>query len=499
MTNTCIHHAPARKKLLGELLSKVGFHILTGSSQVTISGIANDSRQVKPGFCFVAINGFAEDGTKYIGDAVQAGAVAVVAADPPDKRFPGVSWVQAENVRLVQSKMLSVLYDHVGLRLYNIGVTGTNGKTTVTGILAAILERQAKTARVGTLGMQIGGEYFKTSLTTPDATELFPFLAEAADKGVGQAVMEVSSVALCLYRVEDISFSQAIFTNFSGDHLDFHKTMDEYLNAKLSLFKKLEENNWAVINIDDPIAGRVIQELNCKYLTYGFSEDADVRPLHYRCAVSGIKARLHTPRGYLDISSPLMGRVNLSNIMAAVLSAMIKDVSFEDIAAAVAEFKPVKGRLDLAHQGEFTVLVDYAHTDHAMETLLKSLRELAEKRIIIVFGAGGNKDRSKRPRMGHVASTLADVVVITSDNPRKESPGDIINDILKGMEPGFQNFITEPDRERAIEKALDMAEAGDIVVIAGKGHEDYQIFKDKTIHFDDFEVVRRIMESKKNA
>jgi len=312
--------------------------------------------------------------------------------------------------------------------------------------------------------------------------------------------MEVSSVALRLYRVEDIKFSQGIFTSFSGDHLDFHKTMEDYLESKIVLFKKLQPNDRAVINIDDPHAFKIIEQLNCKYLTYGFSKDADVRPLEYKCSISGIQALLETPGGELKIRSSLLGRINLLNIMAAVTSAIIKGISFENIAAAVEEFKPIKGRLDFAYKNDFFVLIDYAHTDKALESLLQSLKEIAAGRIIVVFGAGGSRDKTKRPRMGKAASIIADFVVVTSDNPRKEEPEAIIEDIMEGFDPAFKDFIIEIEREKAIKKALNMAAKGDLVVVAGKGHEDYQIFKDKTIHFDDYEVVRKLMKKKeKNA
>ncbi|MCP4157396.1 MAG: UDP-N-acetylmuramoyl-L-alanyl-D-glutamate--2,6-diaminopimelate ligase, partial [bacterium] len=360
----------------------------------------------------------------------------------------------------------------------------------------AILEQQAKTALIGTLGMSCGDITRNTSLTTPEPTDIFEFLTLVYQQGCENLVMEVSSVALRLNRVEDITFSQAIFTTFSGDHLDFHKTMDDYLESKILLFNRLKTDDWAVINIDDPNAYKIIEHLNCKYLTYGFSEEADVKPLKYKCTTSGIKATIHTPMGDLDIKASLIGRVNLLNILAAVTSALIKNVSFKDIAAAIAGHKPVKGRLDFAYKKDFSVLIDYAHTDKALETLLQSMREIVRAKLIVVFGAGGGRDKSKRPRMGDVASKNADVVIITSDNPRYEDPAAIIDDVVTGIVPGFKDYIVETDRKKAIERALDMAQKGDLVAVAGKGHEDYQIFKDKTIHFDDYEVVREIMAAK---
>ncbi|MCP5107418.1 MAG: UDP-N-acetylmuramoyl-L-alanyl-D-glutamate--2,6-diaminopimelate ligase [bacterium] len=490
-------------KILKKLLRDTDIIARSGSFEVEVTGIANDSRKVEPGYCFVAVKGYRQDGFKYVKDAVNKGAAAVISRHKPDKKYPGVTWVQVKDERRIFSKMAARFYDNVSDRLYAVGVTGTNGKTTVTELVGAIFNRETETARIGTLGMVCGRTRRGSGLTTPEADDIFAFLSEACEQKVKNLVMEVSSVGLHLYRVEDIKFSQAIFTTFSGDHLDFHKTMEEYLAAKMRLFKKLQVDDWAVINIDDPSAYRFIEQLNCKYLTFGFSEEADVRPLNYKLSVGGaygIEALLQTPKGEFQIRSPLIGRINLLNIMAAATSAVIKGISFENIAAVVAGFKPVKGRLDFAYKNDFSVLIDYAHTDKALEALLQSLREIVTRRLIVVFGAGGSRDKTKRPRMGEAASKHADFVVVTSDNPRQEEPAAIIKDILEGFEPGFKDYITEPDRKKAIEKALYMAGEGDLVVVAGKGHEDYQIFKEKTIRFDDYEVVRQLMENKeKNA
>lgn len=487
-------------KTLKELLRDVDIFSAAGNLEKGVTGVTNDSRKVEKNNCFAAIKGYKQDGLEYVEDAVKKGANSIVSRYKPGKEYRNVTWVQVKNDRCAFSKMAARFYDNVSDNLYAIGVTGTNGKTTVTALVCAILEREAGTVQIGTLGMSFGETSRETQLTTPEPTDIFKFLYRACDQGAKNLVMEVSSVALRLYRVEDIKFSQGIFTSFSGDHLDFHKTMEDYLESKIVLFKKLQPNDRAVINIDDPHAFKIIEQLNCKYLTYGFSKDADVRPLEYKCSISGIQALLETPGGELKIRSSLLGRINLLNIMAAVTSAIIKGISFENIAAAVEEFKPIKGRLDFAYKNDFFVLIDYAHTDKALESLLQSLKEIAAGRIIVVFGAGGSRDKTKRPRMGKAASIIADFVVVTSDNPRKEEPEAIIEDIMEGFDPAFKDFIIEIEREKAIKKALNMAAKGDLVVVAGKGHEDYQIFKDKTIHFDDYEVVRKLMKKKeKNA
>jgi len=488
---------------LDELLKDVDIVTSSGDLHVEVSGVHMDSRKIKPGNCFVAIRGYKENGIKYLGDAIINGAKVIIFETSPDDTLPEIpfttTWVQVENARIALSRMAANIYQYERLAddLYMVGVTGTNGKTTVTNLIHAIYNRELKAAKMGTLGFTYDNNREKTNLTTPESIDIFKFLSDIHKQKCTALIMEVSSVALKLHRVEHLKFSQGIFTNFSGDHLDFHQTMEDYLESKTLLFKKLKMEDWAIINIDDPNALKIIEQLNCKYLTYGFSKDSDIHPLKYQFSLRGIQTTLDTPRGKININSQLLGRINLSNIMAAVASAIIKGILLENISKAVQEFKPVRGRLDSAYNNDFTVLIDYAHTDKALEGLLQSLKELAPNRIILVFGAGGSRDKTKRPRMGKVSSQYADFIIITSDNPRKEEPEAIINDILLGFSPGFKEYIVIEDRKKAIEKALNMAEKKDLVVIAGKGHEDYQIFKDRTIHFDDYEVVNELLELKK--
>jgi UDP-N-acetylmuramoyl-L-alanyl-D-glutamate--2,6-diaminopimelate ligase len=483
---------------LDELLAGVDVVSSNGNLHIPVSGVRLDSREIVGGDCFVAIRGYRENGIRYLADAVANGAVAMVFESKPDETLPDIpldlTWVLVKNARRVLSKMAAALYGRVADKFYTVGITGTNGKTTVLSLIHAIYSHNFKTARIGTLGMYFDGISGDASLTTPESVDIFEFLSRAHQEGCDNLVMEVSSVALKLHRVADIRFSQGVFTTFSGDHLDFHKTMEDYLESKLLLFKNLGMEDWAIINVDDPGAHKIMEHLDCHYLTYGFSQDADVRPLKYKFSLEGIKATLQTPGGDIDIKSSLVGRVNLSNIMAAAASAVIRGISFETIADAIERFQPVKGRLDTLYSGDFSVMVDYAHTDNALESMLKSLREVVSKRIIVVFGAGGGRDTSKRPRMGKAASENADFLVVTSDNPRNEEPAAIIRDVLTGFPVGFKDYLVEPDRKKAIKKAIKMAGSGDLVVIAGKGHEDYQIFKDKTIHFDDYEVARKVLK-----
>ncbi len=487
-------------KYLDELLKNVEVIAASGDLRREISGIVNDSRKIEKKNCFLAIKGFKTDGLEYVQEAVASGAGAIITeCSLPDKyrnlvASHNVAWVQVRSDRIALSRIAAAFYDNPTEQMYTVGITGTNGKTTVMYLIAAIFGREAETATIGTLGMSCAGMFKKSTLTTPETNDIFEFLKTICPPDCQNLVMEASSAALKLHRLEDISFSQAIFTNFSGDHLDFHHTMDDYFESKMLLFKKLRKDGIALVNLDDPRAPGIIERLKHEYTTYGFSEKADVRPVEYRLSLDGIEAVVQTQAGRVKIKSALIGRVNLSNILAAVAAAVVKGIPFSEITAAVREFKAVRGRLDFAYKGDFAVIIDYAHTDQAMAGLLQSLREAAEKRIILVFGAGGARDKTKRPRMGEAASRFADFVVLTSDNPRTEEPAAIAADIIPGFVPGFKNYIVELDRETAIRKALEMAQIGDLVVVAGKGHEDYQIFKDRTIHFDDYEVVRKALK-----
>jgi len=481
-------------KYLDELLGKYESLAWRGELHVPVSGIEFDSRRIRKYNCYVAIKGFLKDGIAYAAEAVANGATAIVSIHPPPPGDLQVTWVQVKNDRRALSSMANRFFDDPSASLHAIGVTGTNGKTTTVGLIQALLDSGgAKTAAIGTLGMHFAGLAQPTKLTTPEAPELFAFMAAAVQAGCVNLVMEVSSAALSLHRVDDIAFAQAVFTSFSGDHLDFHGTMENYFEAKLSLFKKLGSDHWAIINADDPMGERIIRELNCRYVTFGFSEHADIRPLKTNFSLEGVRAVLQTPRGKIEIQSRLLGRFNLLNIMAAVSSALVKGVAADRISAGLSAFLPVKGRVNIAYAGDFLVVVDYAHTDDALDNLLRAFREITRGKLILVFGAGGSRDKTKRPRMAQVACRTADRVVVTSDNPRQEDPQAIIADIVAGFDPGFTGFISEPDRRAAIGKALDMAAAGDVVLIAGKGHEDYQIFKERTVHFDDFAVVREKM------
>jgi len=487
-------------KSLNSVLQGVDIKKVRGDIHIKISGLELDSRKVKINNCFIAINGFEKKGLDYVEQAVKKGAKAVVSETGLGNKPKNITWIQVKNDRQALSRMAANYHSNPSERLTVIGVTGTNGKTTVVSLINNILNEKERTAKIGTLGMSYNtdisgsGHLIKTTLTTPEAPDIFEFLSQIEKAACQNVVMEVSSIGLKLGRVEDIQFSQGLFTTFSGDHLDFHRTMDDYFDSKLMLFKKLSPESTAIVNADDKKSAEIINELKCPHLTYGFSPAADIKPIKYDLSMDGIKAVIQTPKGKFEIKSGLIGRVNLLNMLAAVGSAVVKDIPFDSISSSLKKIEPVKGRLDFSYRNDFSVLIDYAHTDKALETLLISLKEIAPGRIILVFGAGGSRDKSKRPRMGDVASRHADFVLITSDNPRKENPQTIIDEIISGFQPDFKNFFIEINREKAIHKALQIVDKGDLVVIAGKGHEDYQIFEDKVIHFDDYEVVNRFLK-----
>ncbi|MEN8222629.1 MAG: UDP-N-acetylmuramoyl-L-alanyl-D-glutamate--2,6-diaminopimelate ligase [Acidobacteriota bacterium] len=475
-----------------ELLNGIEAIEVIGPLDINISGITHDSRSVSDGYCFIAISGFRDDGNKYVDDAVKKGAKLIISESAQSVELPGVTWVRLKNIRKAFSTISLNFYGDPLRDKYVVGVTGTNGKTTVVALIEAIFNRTGKTVKFGTLGAWCGSNGKKASLTTPEALEVYKFLSDECKGNFDNVVMEVSSVALELERVAGIEFSQAIFTNLSGDHLDFHNNMDNYFESKLSLFKSLSPDKWAIINIDDEKGSAIIDMIDSKYITYGFSEEADVRPLSFKLSAKGIEAVISTPGGQLNIKCSLVGRINLLNILAAVASSCVKNISFEVIASALEEFTTVRGRLDTVYENDFTVMIDYAHTDNALENLLESVKELKFRKMILVFGAGGSRDTTKRPRMGAVAAKYADVVIVTSDNPRDEDPSNIIEQIVAGFPTGFTSFQVEQDREDGIAAGINSAEKGDIVIIAGKGHEDYQILGKKVIHFDDYEVVARL-------
>ncbi len=468
-----------------------------GKTNLEITGIACDSKAVKPGYLFVALKGSRVNGADFIDDAVGRGACAIM-LDSGDKGIfkRGDTFIYAKDARLGLSQASQAFFGDLSARMRLVGITGTNGKTTITYLMESMFQSKLEPAGViGTVNYRFGMRLIPAVNTTPSSLELYSLLSGMHKEKIKNCIMEISSHSLEQRRVETLQFDAAVFTNLTREHLDFHKNMDEYLNAKLKLFSKIKTGGAAIINIDDPASEKIIQKVRAegkaKIITYAIDREADIRAEDIKLSCDGLKFKLCK----IDIESSLIGRHNIYNILAAAGAGIALGMSFADIKKGVEALKGLPGRLESVGCGQrFSVYVDYAHTEDGLMNVLKSLRELKPARLITVFGCGGNRDRSKRPVMGKISTELSDIVFITSDNPRTEEPKDIINEITKGINPVKNNYIIEPDRFHAIKKAVLEAGDGDIVLVAGKGHETYQIFKDTTIPFDDREVVKRILK-----
>ena len=468
-----------------------------------IAGVDYDSRRVKPGWCFVAMHGGSTDGNQYIDVALQAGAVAIVSdALSPRGDIP---WTQVQHGRRALARLSANFYGRPAEKLLITGVTGTNGKTTTTFLLNAMLRAASrKSALVGTVEYRIEDEVFPAPHTTPEALELNQFFAKALDAGCTEAVMEVSSHALEQQRVFAVPFDVAVFTNLTRDHLDYHQTMENYFASKAILFQGCgtEPPRSAVINIEDEFGKRLMKLLTRQQevSTYGV-DSGDFHAKNLDVQSKGSRFDLVTPEGGIAIWTPLLGRVNVLNVIAAAAAARARGVELSAIADAALHMDRVPGRFERVDVGQpFTVIVDYAHTDDALRNLTSVARDFLRQsggagRVITVFGCGGDRDRSKRPLMGEAAGRGSDFVILTSDNPRSENPLDIMNDALGGLQRSGTRYALEPDRRKAIALAIHEAQPGDIVLIAGKGHEKMQITNAGAAPFDDIEEARNALHA----
>ena len=461
---------------LSELLStaQLAGCELTGDTEVT--SLVCDSRQAGPGACFVAIAGTRDDGHRYIPAAVAAGCSAVICQD--HAAAPDVPTAVLADTRQAVGPLAQALVGWPARKLITVGVTGTNGKTTVTWLLRRSLEMAGHRAGLlGTIRYETGPRTLAAQTTTPDPIALAEMMAEMVADGRTHLVMEMSSHALDQHRAAGIDFAVGVMTNLTGDHLDYHGTMEEYLSAKLELFRSLAPTAAAIVNRDDP-AGDVFAEASAAPITwYGLSPAADVQGRIERIDIDGTGFAIVTAAGETPVATPLIGRHNVFNCLAAASAAVALGVDLDTVASALADVPHIPGRLErVPTDRDFAVFVDYAHTDDALVNVLSSLRPVTDGRLIVVFGCGGDRDRTKRPRMARAAQTHADRIVITSDNPRTEDAQAIIDEIAAGLDrSGLARSRIEPDRRTAIAAALDLAEAGDVVLIAGKGHETYQI------------------------
>jgi len=471
---------------------------MTSNEDVEISHITSDSRHVKPGALFVAIPGYTNDGHTFLPAAVQAGAVAALVERVVDGLT--IPQIVVPDVRLSAAIAANQFYRQPSTQLNVIGVTGTNGKTTVAHLIEAVLTAAGKNpGLLGTVGKRIGGVTLEVQNTTPDSVDLQAVLAEMVDAGCTHCVMEVSSHALELRRDAGTKYHIAAFTNLTQDHLDFHGTMENYLFAKGKLFSRLgnqygqtrDESSFTVINTDDPAAAYLRSQTVCEGLTYGIdSDDADVRATNIDVRAHGAAFHLTTPFGETDVQLQLTGRFNVYNALCAIAVGLIEQIPLPVITAALSGVSGVAGRLQPVLAGQpFTVFVDYAHTPDSLQKALQTVREFASARVITVVGCGGDRDTSKRPLMAQVALTHSDVAIYTSDNPRTEDPERILDDMEAGVVRSTNPYVRITDRKTAIAHAIDMAADGDVVLIAGKGHEDYQIVGNLKMHFDDREVA----------
>ncbi len=463
------------------------------------TGIAYDSRAVAPGQVFVAIKGLHADGASFIRQAVDRGAVCVVAEIPAPSDV-GVAWLQVEDARLALAVLAAAFYRHPSDELQVVGITGTNGKTTTAHLVASIFEAAGITCGVlGTVAYLVGDEVRESTKTTPEAPDVQKLLRDMVDRGCGACAMEVSSHALSLKRADAMTFSAGVFTNLTRDHLDFHADMEAYFQAKRRLFEMLPPEAPSLINIDDP-RGAAIVEASARPVTYAVNRPADITPGPLSFSLDGLAFDVRTPRGTLHVRSKLVGRPNVYNILAAIATGVALGLPFDVIERGLQALDGVPGRFELVsgQNDEVTVVVDYAHTDDALRNLLETAKPLARGRVITVFGCGGDRDRTKRPLMGAVAGRLSDLIVITSDNPRGEDPDRIMEEIQRGITPDTrrdsgQGLLSIADRRAAITKAVELARPGDLVLIAGKGHEKYQVIGDRLLPFDDVVVAREAL------
>jgi UDP-N-acetylmuramoyl-L-alanyl-D-glutamate--2,6-diaminopimelate ligase len=498
-----------------------------------VTGVAYDSRAVDPGNVFVALKGQRADGARFADQAIERGATAIVSENPPPSNV-SLPWTVVDDARLALSMLAAAHYKHPSGQMAVVGITGTNGKTTTAYLLAAIFEADGRRCGIlGTVAYRIGGEVREATRTTPEAPDVQSLLRDMVSAGCKACAMEVSSHALSLRRVDDVRFAAGVFTNLTRDHLDFHADMEDYFSAKRRLFELLPSTAPSAINLDDP-RGAALAGSVSKPVTFAVNRPADVVPGPLSFSLDGLSFDVRTPRGDLHVSSPLVGRPNVYNILAAVATAMALDVPLEAVERGVRSLDGVPGRFEIVSKprDEITVVVDYAHTDDALRNLLETARPLAGGRLLTVFGCGGDRDRTKRPLMGAVAGRLSDVVIVTSDNPRSEDPKQIIDEVCRGLStdrfasPSIvleamanhaersaapkraevvegrrsdePRVLTIVDRHDAITKAIALARPGDLVIIAGKGHEKYQLVGNRALVFDDTDVARRALTKRRS-
>ena len=483
--------------LLKELLKDIyRGEIDPRAGQMDISSVSCDSRKVEKDSLFVALKGSRFDGTEFIVEAVNQGARVVVGQHRPRAGHgKDVLFLQVEDSFVFLREIVKRFYGPFSSQVRCIGITGTNGKTTITYLMESILKEAGEDCGVmGTVNYRIGKDVIPSPNTTPDFVEIHRFLTQLHSRRIRYCVMEVSSHGLAQGRVDLIDFKAAVFTNLTSDHLDYHGTRENYFLAKAKLFTSLSASGVSVINTDDDYACRLSAMTKSKITTYGMEKRADVMAEDIQSNIQGSWFTLSSPQGRIAIRTKLIGRHNIYNILAAAAACLAEGIPPAAVQKGIERLAHVPGRLENVDTGRnFSVFIDYAHTEDALKNVLEALRQVSEARVIVVFGCGGDRDKTKRPQMGKVAAQLADMAIVTNDNPRSEDPQSIMDQIISGFSK--KNYQVIPSREEAIRKAVGMAKTRDVVLIAGKGHEGYQIFKDKTVPFNEREIVERCLRS----
>jgi len=481
-------------------IAEVTGRLLAGDENVVVTDVSHDSRRAGPGSLFVAVRGELFDAHKFVPQVLAAGAVGVISELEPTVELGNAAWIQVEDIRRAMALAAAEVHHHPSRELKVVGITGTNGKTTTAYLIASIPEAAGElVAMTGTVEYRLGRERFKADRTTPEATDMQRLLRRAVEIGCKTAVMEASSQAMDFHRCDALEFAVAVFSNLTRDHLDYHKTMENYWYAKQRLFdgRLGTRPRTSVINVDDPYGVELAERLRREGLyvvTYAVKAEADITARGPEFSLDGMRFKLSTTRGEREFRSPLVGPPHIYNTLAAVGSGLALGYELEIIASALEKCTGAPGRFErVPHDGDFAVVVDYAHSDDALLNVLRTAREVTGGKIITVFGCGGDRDGSKRAPMGEAAGSLSDVVILTSDNPRTEDPEKILADAEVGIQKTGKPYRKIADRREAIHQAISEARANDLVLIAGKGHEDYQIIGREIFHFDDKEVAREAL------
>ena len=483
--------------ILKSLLKGLDYEVIKGNEESKVQNIRYDNRKIEQGDAFVCVKGFKVDGHSFIGDAIKKGARVLIVQEEVSVE-EDITIIKVKDTRKALAIMSSNYFGNPKDKLKIIGITGTNGKTTSAFIIKSILEKAGfMTGLIGTIANYIGNKKVDAVRTTPESYELHELFKNMVDAGVEYCVMEVSSHSLELDRVYGVQFEEGIFTNLTRDHLDFHKTFENYYNAKFKLF---ERSNHSIINLDDPYGANIVKdieerEVKTKVSTFSIEKESDFKAFEIKSHSNGSEFKVNL-ESIEEFSINIPGEYNIYNSLGCIICAYNLNIPMDKIKEGLSDVV-IPGRCELVAKEKnlpYSIIIDYAHTPDGLENILSTVKAFTKNRMISVFGCGGDRDKVKRPQMGKIGCELSDIAIITSDNPRSEEPMDIINDIVKPL--NYDNFIIEVNRKEAIRKAMNMALEGDVIVIAGKGHETYQILKDETIHFDEREVVYDILEGK---